>query len=246
MAVLLLVNTSPAVSRLVPVMLVVTLMTVTLSPGSSAVHLLLRATWLPGNSAVNLAPVMITDVATMETVMTMALAVKVVPPLGPHRARAATTAMELKEDMPLLELPPALLLALLPVLLPGNNQLLLVDSLPMEVTVDTPPTPLEWALQWAPLVLRLLVWAHLLPLLVWLRRTMELLAVLPLPLPLVMRPHPRLPVTTLLHPRLPSDQVIVSNEIVHSREFRCWEIKKASKWLHVLVRNARGTMPMVF
>lgn len=200
MVVLLLANTSPAVSKLVPVVLMVTLMTVTLSLGNSVV-LLPRATWLPGNSAVTPVPVMTTDVATMETATTMALAVKVVPPLGPCRTRAATMATELKEGTLLLELPPALLL----VPLPGNNRLLLVDSLPTEATVHTPPTPLEWAL----LVLRLLAWARLLPLLAWLRRTMELLAVLPLLLPLVTRPHPLLPVTSLLLPLLPSDKVIL-------------------------------------
>lgn len=208
----LLANTNPVALK--PVLMAVTaiLTTVIRSPGNSVDHHP-KVMWLHGNNAANLALVMTTDPATtMDPVITtdlvtiMDLATKVVLPLGLHRTntkvnpKPATTLTDLKVVMLLLVLPQVLLL--------GSNRPLLADSsLPMVVdTVDTVDMRLT-LLAWALLVLPLLVWARLLPLLVWLQCTLEVLAALPLRPPLAMPRLHRLQATCLPHPHLPSDDL---------------------------------------
>lgn len=208
----LLANTSPVALK--PVLMAVTaiLMTVIRSPGNNGDHHP-KVMWLHGNNAASLALVMTTDLATtmdpvitMDLVTIMDLATKVVLPLGLHRTntkvhpKPVTTLTDLKVVMLLLVLPQVLLL--------GSNRPLLADSsLPMVVdTVDTVDMRLT-LLAWALLVLLLLVWARLLPLLVWLQCTLEVLAALPLRPPLAMPRLHRLQATCLPRPHLPSDDL---------------------------------------
>lgn len=186
--------------------------TVMRSPGNS-VDRRPRVMWLHGNNAANLALVTTTDpaitmdpVIIMDLVTTMDLATRVVLPLGLRRTntkvnpKTATTLTDLKVVMLLLVLPRVLLL--------GNNRPLLAgSSLPMVVvTADTVDMRLI-LLAWELLVLPLLVWARLLPLLVCLQCTLELLAVLPLRPRLAMPRLPRLQATCLPHPHLHSDDL---------------------------------------
>lgn len=168
--------------------------------------------WLHGNSAETLALVTTTDPAiTMDPatitdlVTTMDLATRVVLPLGLRRPnpkvhpKPATTLTDLKVVM--------LLLVLLRVLLLGSNRPLLADSsLPMVVVmVDTDMRLI--LLAWELLVLPPLVWAHLLPLLVWLQCTPEVLAVLLLRPRLAMLRLHHLQATCLPHPHPHSDDL---------------------------------------